>query len=99
MWIGFYQGDHNIYNQIIIVAAKIEWNMKKEWKNKQKKWLQMDLDRISWIVDIIYEKKKIVEAKLMYYMYVVLIKPSIDSAAEISNTEQKHATKCKLHKI
>lgn len=45
------------------------------------------------------KKNKIVEAKLMYYIYVVLIKPSIDSAAEISNTEQKHATKCKLHKI
>ena len=75
VWIGFYQGDHNIYNQIIIIAVKVEWNMKKEWKNKQKKWLQMDLDRISWIVHIIYEKKNIVdecqickvEAKLMYY--------------------------------
>lgn len=68
----------------------------------------MDLDRISWIVDIhvIYEKEKycgwmsnLWSGSKVNVLYVVLIKPSIDSAAEISNIEQKHATKCKLHKI
>ena len=42
---------------------------------------------------------KFVKWKQSNVLYVVLIKPTIDSAAEISNIEQKHATKYKLHKI
>ena len=39
------------------VAAKVGWNMKKELRSKQKRWLQMGLDRIKKISYIRHNKE------------------------------------------